>query len=437
MTQTESRDTPTVSRDVIVREEDFKRQLETASRAFGDCVAAVCADPQLLRSPAVVARIAQEAHDLETFLDDYGARQNRTFVTFGEMVASARGLASVNSTALHLADRLKRYQVLIDIAPLAADLERGQELLNRAICALFQALLGNGHQIGCNWASTGISAETPLRQRHLLPRNLDEAEAVDERQHIAEIGARFLRVLETSRSLNLGTIRPRDSLAAFVAEHATEERCRWYESSVHSIQSMYDTFVLNTVVERDHPWLQALRGHVSVAFHLLEMATGLVHFYERHESDIRHVPARQAISEVVAQQDILDIAANICLRHAYLYVESASATANQILRTFVRQATMVLEMPAGVTLHARPLALIVQVARHYGTPLEISLDGESCSANSLMSLILLGGRHPRPHQIRVHGDSRALRDLEQLFASGLGEHGQALPEELDYLRVSS
>jgi phosphotransferase system HPr-like phosphotransfer protein len=437
MTQTESRDTPTASRDVIVREDDFRKLLAKESQEFGGCVAAIRSDPQMLRSPAVMARLAQSAHELETFLDHFGARQNRTFVTFGEMVASARGLAAVGSIGLHLAQRLKRYQVLIDREPLAADLEEGQRRLLAALCDLLGATADEGSRLGSKWCVSPMEMPTELPQRHLLPRNLDESEAQDEREHVAEIGARFLKVLETSRSLNLGFARPRDALREFVSEHATEERCRWYESTVHSIQSMYDTFVLNTVVERDHPWLAALRGHVSVALHLLEMATGLVHFYERHESDVRHVPARKAIASVVGEPEILDIAVNVCLRHAYLYVESASALAHQILQTFVSRAAVALCMPAGVTLHARPLALIVQVARHYGTPLEISLDGESCSANSLMSLILLGGRHPRPQQIRVQGDARALHDLELLFASGLGEHGRPLAPGLEYLRIGS
>ncbi len=438
MTQTESRDTSTaLSRDVIVREDEFRTLLAKESQAFGGCVVAIRNDAQLLRSPSVMARLSQEAHDFETFLDDFGARQNRTFVTFGETVASARGLAAVGSIGLHLSQRLTRYQVLIDRAPLATELDESLGRLNEALHGLLGSLELEASQHGCKWSLSSVEVKSKLPQRHLLPRNLDESEAVDERQHIAEIGARFLKVLETSRSLNLGFARPKESLVEFVTEYASEERCRWYESTVHSIQSIYDTFVLNTVVERDHPWLASLRGHVSVSLHLLEMATGLVHFYERHESDIRHAPARTAITTVVNELEILDIAVNVCLRHAYLYVESASALAHQILQMFVSRAVVALCMPAGVTLHARPLALIVQIARHYGTPLEISLDGESCSANSLMSLILLGGRHPRPQQIRVHGDSRALRDLEALFESGLGEHGRPLAPGLEYLRIGT
>jgi phosphotransferase system HPr (HPr) family protein len=429
--------TKTRSRETVIREREFARLLAEESAMFGGWLATILEQPDLLESGPVVLGLQRHASALESFLDDFGARQNRAYVTLGEMVASVRGIASVASNGLHLKSRLPRFPKLIDEAPLGEDLDRSSAALADALIQLLGATRGEAERCGCEWSPLEIDEPDGPVQRRLLPRNLDEDETVDERQHIAEIGAKYLKVLDTSRNLELGFVRPKESLAQFVQEHATEELCRWYESTVHSIQSMYDTYVLNTSVERDHPWLQSLRGHVSVSLRLLQMATALVHFYERHENDIRHEPARQAVSAVVPKQVILDVAVNICLRHAYLYVEGASATAHQILKTFVRQASTTLSMPEGVTLHARPLALIVQVARHYGTPMEISFDGERCSASSLMSLILLGGRHPRPTSIKVEGDSRALRDLELLFESGLGESGNALPPGLDYLRVGT
>lgn len=429
--------TQTRARDVVIREDELRALLPEATAEFGALAAAAVADRAALARPGFMQALGRAAHALETWLDDFGARQNRTYVTLGEMVASARGLAAVGQIGLHLARRLGSYNTLVDDKALQQDLSRAGALMVQGLHGLLQALLAEAGRHGLHWQpgdGLGDGEEaSALRQRRLLPRNLDEEEIEDERQRIAEIGARFLKVLQTSRSLDLGFTRPREALVEFVHTRATEERCRWYESTVHSIQSMYDTYVLNTSVERDHPWLQSLRGHASVSLHLLEMATALVHFYERHENDVRHQGARQAIASVVPKEDVLDVAVNVCLRHAYLYVEAASATANQILRTFVRQASLLLALPQGITLHARPLALIVQVARHYGTPLEISLDGEKCSANSLMALILIGGRHPRPKEIRVQGDARALHDLEVLFAAGLGETGRPLPAELDYL----
>jgi phosphotransferase system HPr-like phosphotransfer protein len=427
------------SRDVVIREDEVRGLLPVAAAEFGGQAAAAVADPALLDSSAFVASLGHLANGLETWLDNFGARQNRSFVTLGELVACVRGLTGVRQTQLHLLHRLDHYHTLVDPRPLVGDLQRCGEPLVRALHRLLGALQREAERHGLSWqpADALDGEDERLTQRRLLPRNLDEEETVDERQHIAEIGTRFLQVLQTSRGLDLGFSRPLEALPEFVHGKATEERCRWYESSVHSIQSMYDTYVLHTSVERDHPWLQSLRGHASVALHLLEMATALVHFYERHENDIRHEPARQAISSVVPKENILDLAVNVCLRHAYLYVEAVSSAAHQILRTFVRQATATLALPAGVTLHARPLALVVQVARHYGTPLEIAFDGEVCPASSLMALILVGGRHPRPKEIRVTGDARALRDLDLLFQSGLGEGGRTLPAELDYLRTSA
>jgi len=429
--------TQTRSRDVVIREEEVGALLGQATEELGGRIAAVLQQPELLAKPSFVAVLSQSAHAVETWLDDFGARQNRTYVVLGEMVASVRGLSAVRLTALHLSRRLALYHTLVDAKPLDADMRRMADRLDAALLSLLAALKQEAGRHALAWHPVDFEEdEDLLRQRRLLPRNLDEEETVDERQRIAEISTRFLKVLQTSRSLDLGFTRPREALAEFVGTKATEERCRWYESTVHSIQSMYDTYVLNTSVERDHPWLRSLRGHASVALHLLEMATALVHFYERHENDVRHEPARHAISTVVPKDEVLDLAVNVCLRHAYLYVESASATANQILRTFVRQASAMLAMPPDVTLHARPLALVVQVARHYGTPMEIAFDGEKCSAASLMSLILVGGRHPRPKEIRVTGDARALHDLELLFEAGLGETGHMLPVELEYLKIT-
>lgn len=424
------------SRDVILREEEFLPLLAQAADPMGSLVASLAEDASPLAAPGPLLRLGNAADLLETFLDDFGARENRTFVTFGELVASIRGLCRVRGVALYLLSRLPRYQTNREPDELMEDLRAADEGLGRGLSSLCQGLLEEAKAHGFSWVPGPMPAGDPPGARRLLPRNLDADTAEDERQHIAELGSRFTAVLKASRQLDLSHRREAGELASFVAMHATEERCRWYESAVHNIQSMYDTYVLRTAVEAEHPWLRNLRGHVSVARHLLEMATGLVHFYERHENDLRHEAARERISDLVSKDQVLDIAVNTCLREAYLYVEACSEVAERIIETFASKQTVELQMPEDVSLHARPLALIVQIARHYRTPLEISLEGESCSALSLMGLIMLAGRHPKPSSILACGDTRALDDLKLLFEDGLGERG-TLPDALAYLRTSS
>ncbi len=424
----------TQSRHVILREDEFEPLLREQASELGGLVAALRVRTALIRSQAGLAHLNELADRLETFLDDHGARQNRTYATLREIVAAIRWLAHIKAVGLHVLGRLDSYRLGIDPGELRRDLEAGHEILDQALFKVLSAFEDEARSVGCKWAPSNLPVGVEVAHQAMLPRNLDLEETSDESQHIAEVAARFLKVLEGSRALNLGFTRPRDELRLFVANHATEERCRYYESSVHNLQSMYDTHIQNTPVEAEQESLVILRGHISVSLHLLEMATDLVHFYERHENDIRHEATREEISDVVSKNDVLHVAVNVCLRHAYLFVESAADLATEILEAFVPQSRVVLVLPEGASIHARPLALIVQVARHYGTPIEIAFDGDHCSANSLMSLILLGGKHPQPATIEASGDARALQDLELLFAAGLGELGD-LPVELDYLRV--
>ena len=425
----------TPTQEAILREDEFAELLQEASQDFSQCLSTVLAHAAGFDEIGPMARLVGAANAFETFLDDHGARQNRTFVTLGETVASVRGLAKVRVDNLHLVSRLPRYKLLEGCSDLEQALAHAGAVLRSSLEGLVRALKAELSQLGVAWPEPRPRREGPVSRQRQLPRNLDAGLAVDEREHIAAIGSRFLSVVSASRNLGLEKHRRVSDLPTYVSHHATEERCRWYQSAVHNIQSMYDTYVLGTAIEEEHPWLHYLRGHATVAFHLLEMATELVHFYERHENDIRHEAARESIADVVPKESILDVAINTYLHYAYVFVEEASELAAKVLTTFVSQQSADLELPEGVVLHARPLALIVQIARHHGSPIEVTIEGERCSANSLMSLIMLAGNHPDCRVLHVKGDSAALADLKLLFDAGLGEGGQ-LPPELGYLSVA-
>ncbi|MGQ0552340.1 MAG: hypothetical protein ACT4PU_03890 [Planctomycetota bacterium] len=429
--------TKTRSREVVIREAEFAQLLGQAAQPLASSAELILRSPELLSSAGTVHHLEQVARALETFVDDYGARQNKEFVTFGEIVASIRGLSAVKATALHLQSRLLRYSLITDPQPLQLALSEGSCRLDRSIRELLRGFQEEAKRHRFAPAPMIDLPNKEPSQRRRLPRNLDERDIACEEQRIAELAAMFLRVLERSRTLKLASPKASDELVAFVVDRATEKHCRWYESSVHSIQSSYDTFILGTAVERDHPWLSNFRGQISVALHLLEMATGLIHFYERHEIEARAQLAGEHIASMVEAQEVLELAVNLCLHYAYNFVEDTSDLADRILKTFVRQTEARLELPSGVSLHARPLALIVKVARHYGTPLALGLNGEFCSVSSLMSLLLLAGRHPAPSGVSIRGDARAVRDVEALFRAGLGEAGRQLPEELGYLQTKS
>lgn len=420
----------------ILREQEFARWLTAQAQECGGWITACLDRGELLDHAGAMTRVNESAHHLESFLDDHGGRQNRAFVVFGELIAAIRGLSGVKLKLIHLRARLPRYPTTVGTSELASDLKCFCDTLNQLLLGLCSRALveSEGHRM--SWVPCTAALPEPPHRPLKLPRNLDVEVHSDQEKQIAEIGGRMVHVLQASRSLDLARKRTRDEITGYVLKSAREERCRWYESAVHNVQSMYDTHVANTALEEAHPWLGALRGHASISYHLLEMATDLVHFYERRESDLGHKPASEAISAVVPKEAILDLAVNTCLRHAYLFVESSAAVVDRIFDTFVPAREERLELPEGVTLHARPLALIVQIARRYSRPTELSIEGERCSATSLMALIMLAGKHADARTVVVRGDVRALADLGALVRCGLGELGTAFPAELAYLKLT-
>ena len=91
----------------------------------------------------------------------------------------------------------------------------------------------------------------------------------------------------------------------------------------HSLQSLYDTHVSETEVEGLDAGLLILRGHVSVVYHLLEIATQMVHYYERHlnidtgDSSLRRKP-------VIALQTLLTMLMNYAIAFAGLLPQSGT-----------------------------------------------------------------------------------------------------------------
>ena len=74
-------------------------------------------------------------------------------------------------------------------------------------------------------------------------------------------------------------------------------------------------------------------------------------------------------------------------------------------------------------LHARAAAKLVEVAEGFDATAEVSLDGQSSGADSIMGLLMLAASKGKTIDVRVSGaDAAALADaVETLVADRFGE----------------
>ena len=431
------------SLEELVEERQFAGLLETQGEAFFRL-----ANTLLARSDAHkgwtkkhYCQLISEADELESFLDDFGARYNRTYAGLTDFVASLRWFAYAGYSVSHLLSRMSSYGEGMWEGPnvrerARAAIVKGHEFLHECAVKLLDAIRNETRDIGIDVTSETFpekSLAAPTRLK--LPRNVGQEDLVDEEQKIAEVATKFLQAAEMIAETGVTEIVDAEERHRFVGQVCTEELARVYEATIHNLQSTYDTHIRNTVLEGRDERLGRLRGHSSAALHLLEAVTYMAHFLERHESDTRSGQDGQRVASLIERTDVERVTVNHFLYWAHQIMRAGTALAEDLLPEYTNVTELAVELPDGVALHARPAALVVRIVGRYGTPVELELGGQRCSAGSILELLVTVGSNPSERRFVFRGDERPLRDIHRLFLHGLGEVGMDdLPAELDYLR---
>lgn len=422
----------------IIAEKDFVPLLAGQAQPFVRLGNFLMSARQDLWGENHMFSLSTEANALESFLDDFNARNNRTFSYFTELVASIRGFANAAHAMHHLRRRLAKYGVNAELdSAFVKDLQEAVEWTNSSLGKLVKELFkeSEAQRFPLAREAAGETRFPSAFARLRLPRNIDEEDVADETQRIAELATKYLKICDVVESLGIETFDDPVRLRHFVAKNCNEERARQYETSVHNLQSKYDTYIKNTSYEAKDPNLKALRGYISITLHLLEYVTHLIHFYERHENDIRYEPTKQRIARIVVKGEVLDHAVNFALNHAARFLRLGRSPALAIFPAYTKLREQSLDVPPNVDLHLRPATLISKIGTHYGTPVQMKIgNGDWIDVSSLIRVVMEIGMNSGCRTVTFRGDENALKDLTTLFESGFGEGGDALPKELEYLQ---
>jgi len=427
--------------DEILSEEDFQPLATERAARIGRLCNALLAKEKRKWTRRHFYQLVAEADVLEAFLDDHGAGHNQTYRAFRELVASTRGLAHAGYAVRHLESRFESYRTLLGSMPdeeerFLAAVEEARGFLEDALRELLTEIRAEAKRRGINLPADSFSDEEYItdRLRRRLPRNLDGGIQEDEEHYIASVASRYLDVCGLFDELCLGELTSAAERERFLCEVCTEERARVYEASVHNLQSAYDTYIKNTVLEEGDERLPRMRGHISCAFHLLEAVTDLVHFVERHEGS-RSDETTEMITRTVDRDRVIQIAYDGLLAWAVRIIHLGREYADALVPTYTNQRELVLDVPDELILHARPVSLIVKIVEHHGTPVACEVQGSECNAGSILEMMITVGSNTEARRYVFTGDERPLADIQRLFEAGLGERGlDELPEELSYLR---
>ena len=387
------------------------------------------------------SNLIQEAEYLESFMDEYGARENKKWTFYVEYLASIRNLAIAAFFTRHLLDRYPYYnlrELSENEASFKSDAKDVLQFLNQSMLNLFGELYSTGVSNGLN-ISCDPNAQvefTDIEINKKLPRNVAEDEVKDEEDRIIEVCEKIKHISRLVNDSKVHKINDINELKLAVLRKFNEKRARMYKNLIHNVQSDFDTYVKNTKLEVVHKELKILRGYISMPLHLLEVSLWLTHFYERHEDEIRPGENRKRISMIVNKEVLLDKIMNFGFFYSHYFLNEGDKLADEILKCFTKVVRVELPIPQPLGFHARPATFVSLIARQYeNMDLFVIVDGEKYNTKSVMSLLQVGGAvADKGYQtIIFEGDKRVIGDIKLLVKHNYCEDTE-IPSRLSYLR---
>ncbi len=428
----------------IVSEADFRPQLSSQGKELARVCNGLLESSIEQWTQRQLVHLYRSATEVESYLDGFGARKNRTFFRVREVVACVRWLAHGMSSLVHLHGNLSAYdngQREWAEKSLEPRVTQSAMALGEILFSVLQGLSAEWVKAKLDWPNGALRVESIKAGPGLihLPNDRLEDRSPAHTDGTQPNGVRCAnRLLVLARGWSSEATKPVNGLPerqAFMANYCTEVIARRFEARVHNLRSTYDTWVAGTEEETDNPGLLTLRDTISEVYALLEMVTALTHLYERHDIYERNGESRRLFESLVSQEDLLGLIINSGVAVAYECLQRAVPIAEELLDQLAIKKSVQLRLPDDLTMHARPLSLIVGIVQKNETPVDMMVAGQTCSAASMMQMLVLAGTYPEEREYQFTGDPKALRDLELLFENRLGEEGfEGFPPELGYLR---
>ena len=342
-----------------------------------------------LHTKRFYGNITTQSRILEDLLDDYGAKNNKTWVFFRELIASARSMGFCSYMIKHIQKRYALYELHDENEKIFFEqTKKSQDFLNNAIKGVFKCISEEGQRLDLKFLEGTLQENDflDLAGDKMLPHDVDEGFSSREEENAVKIATDYLNIMKDHEDFQFDREHTVQEIEELIPESISEEKLRRLELSIHNLQSAYDTYIKDTKIENNNGLLSEMRGYISVALHLAEIATTLSHFYERHESEVRHEIVREKIEKIIDKNKVLDCIANYCLFSCYQFLEKGKDLAGKLLKQYVVVESIEVNIPTYMGFHVRPAALVMKIVNHYGSETKMQLDDEVYDAGSALDI---------------------------------------------------
>jgi len=335
----------------------------------------------------LIARILSQAVQLVELLDRYGAHNNEKWRVYRLLVATVKGFAGISYEMHHVTSVLPSYRLLPIDRDFAGATKEALSFSNGVIMRSGIELLAQAEELSVVLPPPAV-LESPNYvdlPPGVLSRDRPANTDANVSQTVTFLATAFLNVASECRDVLAASRAKPEQYASFIPNAISEDKLRYLCHRLHNLQSLYDTWVSDTQTEKIDENLPVLRGHISVGFHLLTMATSLIHYYERHvESEGQST--RCSVALLVNPAELLAATMSYSVLFAGIYLDAARTLCQDSLKSYAEIREIELPIPRYRGFHVRPSTLVAKIVLYYGSDVQMKLNGHSYDASTPLEI---------------------------------------------------
>jgi hypothetical protein len=369
--------------------EDFEQLIVTnGDRLFSLCRFALTQKSKdNIINRKFLGRLNLEATWMEETLDSYGSLHNSTWFRFREIVAAQKLFSSVCYDVIHLKKAVPYYNLLSVEGDFALEIDKILESFYSAIISISEKLLNFFKKQKIKLFISAIDPD--FFHDQYLDYKLEVTKRTKDNnmqeQTLVYLATSFLNLDADMGILESGKCLKKRDYKNCIPNQISEEKLRLVKAHFHNLQSMYDTYLLKSNVEKKNSNLHILRGHISIIFHLLRSASDLSHYYERHmTANIFDFGNKTFLP--ISKNRLLSILMEFFLHFSDLYFTAAKNLCKSIINEYSEEGKIEVGIPNFRGFHVRPSTLISKIILHYGNNIIMQLGDEKYNACSPLEL---------------------------------------------------
>jgi hypothetical protein len=346
-----------------------------------------CPAPRETLTRPFVGDLLSYSMQVEEFLDTLDAGKCCDWCNMRSVTAAIKLFADASYELLHLQQRVPRYHLVPVERDFVAATNEALEFTSVILVRAAKEMLNQARelrlQVPPEPGPANLLQEPQPKGR--LPHDCLARQADTVAGTVTLLATAFLNLASECEDVRATSRTQPQTYAAPASAVLSEERLRSLEFQFHNLQSQYDTYVSGTQVEHQDTDLPVLRGHASVVFHLLRIATLFAHYYERHVNKQRCSVAifKGHLVEPEALQLVL---MNYAITFIDLYTSRAVSLCQEMLKRYAEVGQIEVPIPKYRGFHVRPSTLISKLVLHYGSKVQMLLGDEIYDASSSLDL---------------------------------------------------